>query len=152
MNALNLNLANALKILLATNFVLYLKTHSAHWNVKGMFFKPFHDMFGEQYSSLWKQNDTIAEKIRMLDCDVVLGPAELVNLSVIDPKQDLLDASGYCTGLLRDHERMIMLLNKVFAVAQAENNQAVMNYLADRLDAHAKIRWFLQATLNSTGR
>lgn len=152
MNTLNLNLADALKILLATNFVLYLKTHSAHWNVKGMFFKQFHDMFGEQYSSLWEQNDTIAEKIRMLDCDVILGPSELVNLSVIDPSQGLLDAAGYCTVLLSDHERMIMLLNKVFAIAQAENSQAVMNYLADRMDQHAKIRWFLRATLNSTGR
>lgn len=143
------NLIDGLRVLLASNFALYLKTHAAHWNVKGMFFQQFHDMFGEQYQSLWEQTDVIAEKIRMLDADVMLGPQEIGSLSVIDSQQQLQDAAGYCRTLLHDHERMIMLLNKVFSLAEAENNQAVMNYLADRLDAHAKVRWFLKATTKS---
>lgn len=142
------NLVDGLRVLLATNFVLYLKTHSAHWNVKGMFFKELHELFGDQYESIWENVDVIAEKIRMLDSDVTLTPQEQISLSVIDPAQPIQDGVGYCKMLLNDHNRMIMLLNKVFSLAEAENNQAVMNYLADRLDAHAKMRWFLKATID----
>lgn len=143
------NLVDGLRVLLASNFVLYLKTHAAHWNVKGMFFKQFHDMFGEQYQELWDQTDIIAEKIRMLDADVVLTPQDMVALSIIDPQQMVQDPAGYCKTLLSDHERMLMLLNKVFALAEAENNQAVMDFLAARMDSHAKTRWFLKATCKS---
>jgi starvation-inducible DNA-binding protein len=142
------NLVNGLKVLLASDFVLYLKTHSAHWNVKGMFFKELHELFGDQYQDLWNNVDTIAEKIRMLDAEVTLTPQEQQSLSIIEPDQLIQDGVGYCKTLLNDHNRMIMLLNKVFVLAEADRNQAVMNYIADRLDAHAKHRWFLKATID----
>lgn len=142
------NLTSGLKVLLASNFVLYLKTHSAHWNVKGMFFKELHDLFGDQYQDLWNNVDIIAEKVRMLDADITLTPQEQQSLSIVEPDQSILDGVGYCKVLFNDHNRMIMLLNKVFALAEAERNQAVMNYLADRMDAHAKMRWFLKATID----
>ena len=47
---------------------------------------------------------------------------------------------------------MIELLTNVFAIAEQSNNQAVMNYLADRLDAHAKMRWFIKATLGNDSK
>ncbi len=142
------NLIDGLRVYLASNFVLYLKTHAAHWNVKGMFFMELHKMFGDQYQDLWDNVDIIAEKIRELDADVTLTPNEMQSLSIINPDQSLQDATGYVQILLNDHNRMIMLLNKVFKLAETEQNQAVMNYLADRLDAHSKTRWFLKATID----
>lgn len=142
------NLIDGLKVLLSSNFVLYLKTHAAHWNVRGMFFYELHKLFEEQYQNLWDNTDIIAEKIRELDCDVCLTPQDQQNLSIIDPAQSIMDGVGYVKTLYNDHNRMIMLLNKVFKLAETEQNQAVMNYLADRLDAHAKMRWFLKATLD----
>lgn len=141
-------LVDGLRILLASNFVLYLKTHSAHWNVRGMFFYEIHKLFEKQYEDLWENVDTIAEKIRELDSFATITPVEQQRLSIIDADQTPNEAKEYVLILLRDHERMIMLLNKVFALAEAENNQAVMNYIADRLDAHAKMRWFLKASAN----
>ena len=142
------NLVDSLRVLLASNFVLYLKTHAAHWNVRGMFFLELHKMFEDQYNDLWENVDTIAEKVRELDALITLTPQEQMSLSVIDPDQTIQDGVGYIRVLLNDHNRMIMLLNKVFALAQADNNQAIMNYLADRLDAHAKMRWFLKAMVD----
>jgi len=139
-------LVDGLRVLLATHFVLYLKTHAAHWNVRGMFFYELHKMFGEQYEELWGQVDEIAEKLRQLDADVMLTPAEMTGLSLIGCDQSLQDGTGYVKTLLNDHNMMIFLLNKVFALAAAEGNQAVQDYLAGRLDAHAKMRWFLKAT------
>lgn len=141
-------LVDGLRVLLASNFVLYLKTHAAHWNVRGMFFYELHKLFEKQYEDLWENVDTIAEKLRELDSFATVTPDEQQRLSIIDSDQTPNDSKEYILILLRDHERMIKLLEKVFALAEAENNQAVMNYLADRLDAHAKMRWFLKASAN----
>ena len=141
-------LIDGLRVLLASNFVLYLKLHAAHWNVKGMFFLELHKLFEDQYNDLWNNVDTIAEKIRQLDATVTITPQEQMTLSMIDSDQAIQDPKEYVLTFIADHDKMIFLLNKVFKLAEAENNQAVMNYLADRLDAHAKMRWFLKATAN----
>lgn len=144
-----IDLVSGMKAVLSSNFVLYLKTHSAHWNVRGMFFSELHKMFGDQYQDLREATDEIAEKIRMMDANVTLTPQDQLSMSVIDAAQPLQDASGYCRTLMNDHQRMISLLNKVFEIAEAENNQAVMDFLAARIDAHLKMRWFLKATTDS---
>ena len=140
------NLIEGLRVLLATNFVFYLKVHAAHWNVRGMFFYELHKLFEQQYQDLWENVDTIAEKIRELDSMVTITPSEQQSLSMIDPDQHIVEGKEYVLTFIKDHERMMFLLNKVFELAEKENNQAIMNYIADRLDAHAKMRWFLKAT------
>lgn len=144
-----IDLVSGMKVALSSNFVLYLKTHAAHWNVRGMFFSELHKMFGKQYENLWEATDEIAEKIRMMDTNVTITPQDQIAMSVIDSNQEIQDAAGYCRTLMEDHERMILLLNKVFGLAEVEHNQAVMDYLASRIDAHAKMRWFLKATIEN---
>ena len=53
--------------------------------------------------------------------------------------------------LLKDHERMIIFLNRLFVIAEGANNQAIMNYIAERLDAHVKARWQLRTIVNPVG-
>lgn len=142
------NLIDGMRVVMASNFVLYTKTHSAHWNIKGMFFFELHKLFEKHYTNLWENVDTIAEKLRQLDVNVTITPQDQMTLSIIAPDQPVLDATGYVQQLLNDHNRMIVLLNRVFKLAEDVNNQAIMNYLADRLDWHSKTRWFLSATLN----
>jgi starvation-inducible DNA-binding protein len=140
------SLIEGLRVLLATNFVFYAKVHAAHWNVRGMFFYELHKLFEKHYEDLWENVDTIAEKLRELDAMATITPAEQQSLSMIDSDQSIMEAKDYVTTFIKDHDKMIFLLNKVFQLAENENNQAIMNYLAERLDAHAKMRWFLRAT------
>jgi starvation-inducible DNA-binding protein len=144
-----MELVDGMKVFLASNFTLYLKTHGAHWNVTGMFFQSLHALFEEQYTDLQEQVDTIAEKIRELDHFAPASLQEYQNNSIIDDQIGVLDAKGYLERLLMDNERMIMFLNKLFGIAQSANNQAIMNYIAERLDQHAKNRWKLRTSLNS---
>ena len=146
-----MDLVDGLKVYLATNFAFYLKTHNAHWNVTGMFFPQFHTLFGEQYQDLFAQVDIIAEKIRELDTFAPGSMSEYLSLSLIDELDGVLDARGYVERLLKDHERMIIFLNRLFVIAEGANNQAIMNYIAERLDAHAKARWQLRTIVNPVG-
>lgn len=146
-----MDLVDGLKVFLATNFSLYLKTHNAHWNVTGMFFPQLHSLFGDQYQDLFDQVDIIAEKIRELDAFAPGSLAEYRALSLVDDLEGVLDAKGYVERLLKDHERMIIFLNKLFVIAESVNNQAIMNYIAERLDSHAKTRWQLRTIINPVG-
>ena len=142
-----MNLTEALTVYLNSNFVLYTKTHSIHWNVAGPLFMELHKLFEDQYNDLWDNVDTIAEKIRQLDHPISITPETQSSLSVIDPHVMLVTELDYVSRLYMDHNRMIGLLNKVFDVAESVDNQAVMNYIAERLDWHAKQRWFLRSML-----
>lgn len=144
-----MDLVQALTVYLNSNFVLYTKTHSYHWMVVGPLFHELHHMFEDQYNNLWENTDTIAEKIRQLDARVRITPDTQKSLSIIDPSVEVMLELDYVHQLYKDHNRMIMLLNKVFDVAESVDDQAVMNFIAERLDYHKKTRWFLKATLDN---
>lgn len=145
------NLIDAYKAYLASNFALYLKTHNAHFNVTGMFFPQLHDLFKDQYEDLWAAYDRIGENIRKLDVFTPASLGEYSKLSVIDDQDGVLSAKDYVERLLKDHERMMVLINIAFKLAEADNRQADMNFFADRLDVHGKHRWMLKTLLNSVG-
>ena len=142
-------LIDHMRALMASNFTLYLKSHTAHWNVSGMFFQSLHALFLEQYEDLFDQVDTIAEKIRRLDFFVPAGLAEFQEQSIFEDFTVALSATDYLEQLLADHEAMLVLLQTVFDAAEGNNNQALMNYLAERMDAHQLHRWKLRTTLNA---
>lgn len=146
------NLIQGYQILIASNFALYVKTHGAHFNVTGMFFHSLHDMFKTQYEELWSAHDEIGENIRKLDAFTPASLIEYSKFSVIDDCVGILGATEYVSRLMLDHDRMIALLNKVFKLAEAENRQDHMDFIAGRISAHSKQRWMLKASLESVAK
>jgi starvation-inducible DNA-binding protein len=49
--------------------------------------------------------------------------------------------------LLANNNQMIELLNECFSVAEQENQQGIMDFLAGRIDAHQKHGWMLRSYL-----
>jgi starvation-inducible DNA-binding protein len=137
----------ALKILFASNFVLYLKTHGAHVNVTGMFFPQLHELFGGQYQDLQEQIDTIAEKIRQLDEFAPMSMTEIMQQSAIEDYAGTADARGYLSMLESDQEKMLVILHRAFELAERVDQDGLANYLSERMDRHSKNRWQLRATL-----
>ena len=60
------NNIEALRVVLADSYVLYLKTQNYHWNVSGGNFITLHDLFETLYQDLAIAVDDIAERIRTL--------------------------------------------------------------------------------------
>lgn len=143
------NLIDGYKVLISSNFSLYVKTHGAHFNVTGMFFQSLHQLFKDQYEDLQAAHDSIGENMRKLDAFTPASLSEYLKYSIIADQIEVLDATGYVNRLLLDHERMIALLNRVFKLAEAEDKQDHMNFIAERLDAHSKMRWMLKSLVNS---
>ena len=141
-------LAENLKTLLATEYAFVIKAQFFHWNVEGPRFHSLHEFFGEIYDDVYSNAiDRTAEYIRTLD-DYTPGSFErFAELSAIPGQLKVPRAQLMLEELLADTDRMIALLNECFAAAEAENQQGIANFIAERIDAHGKHGWQLRSFL-----
>lgn len=140
-------LANDLKTLLATEYAFVVKAQFFHWNVEGPDFSQYHKFFGKVYEDVYSAIDPTAEYIRILD-DYTPGSFErFAELSQITGQTRVPRARLMFTELLADNQTMIDLLNRCFESAQAERQEGIANFIAERIDAHGKHGWMLKSFL-----
>ena len=140
-----LELVQSMKVVLATSFSFYLKAHKYHWNVEGPNFSEYHKFLGDLYEEVQDSIDATAEHIRALGEYSPGSYAEFHAFSKISDETGVPVARSMFDNLLSDNQKMIDALNDAFAKAQEANKQGLMNYLADRLDIHAKHGWMLRS-------
>ena len=140
-------LIEQLKVILATNFCLYLKTHNYHWNIEGKDFPQYHSFLDELYNAIWIQTDDIAEHLRRLDS---YAPG---SLSRFQELSDIQDATTIPMPLLmmaeikNDNDRYIYHLRAGIVAAEQANEPAVSNFLQDLLGKHQKHAWMLRSII-----
>jgi len=141
-------LADNLKTLLATEYAFVVKAQFFHWNVEGPDFAQLHEFFGDLYNEVYDNSiDKTAEYIRTLD-DYTPGSFErFLELSAISGQTKVPRARLMIEELLANNGQMIELLNECFAAAEAENQQGIANFIAERIDAHGKHGWQLRSFL-----
>lgn len=141
----------AAKVAFANTFAFYLKASNYHWNVEGMFFQQLHALFGGIYEETQGSIDAFAEKIRQLDSYAPGSFARLAELSQIEDETKIPPAKVMIERLLADNDIVINSLNQLFELADSNNEQALADWAAQRLDAHKKHGWMLRATLKERG-
>ena len=131
-------LKEILKKLLASEYAFVIKTQFFHWNVEGSDFVQLHQLFNTIYDDVYGAVDPTAEYIRTLD-DYAPGSFErFAELSEISGQTRVPRARLMIEELLADSEKMIALLNQCFDAAEAEDQQGIANFIAERIDAHGK--------------
>jgi len=138
-------LIEQLKVILGTNFALYLKSHNYHWNIEGNNFPQYHKFLNKFYNEVWEQTDDIAEKIRQLDAYVPGSMIRFLELSVVDEATTVPDALTMMINLKNDNDRYIIQLRAGIVVADSAGEPAVSNFLQDLLGAHQKKAWMLRS-------
>jgi starvation-inducible DNA-binding protein len=136
--------AAGLSRLLADTYAVYLKTHGYHWNVRGPNFASLHGLFMDQYTEEWAALDEIAERIRALG---EFAPQSFGNLTAIrdgDPESDWEAMVGE---LQRDNETVCRTAREIFPAAEKAGDQATMDLITQRFQAHEKHAWMLRSTL-----
>ena len=141
-------LADALKILLATEYAFVVKAQLFHWNVEGPDFAQLHEFFGDIYNEVYDNSiDRTAEYIRTLE-DYTPGSFErFQELSIIQGQTKIPRARLMIEELLANNGQMIELLNDTFEAAQNERQEGIANFIAERIDAHGKHGWMLRSFL-----
>lgn len=136
-----------LRTILGTNFTLYFKAHSFHWNVEGPDFVQYHDFLGELYTAIHGNTDLIAEKLRMLGVYAPTGIFRMLELSDIEESQTITDARSMLGELVKDNDRFIYHLRAGITAADNANEPAIGNFLQDILDQHQKHAWMLKSLI-----
>jgi starvation-inducible DNA-binding protein len=140
--------AEALSTMLASSYMLYVKTLNYHWNVTGLQFISLHELFDNQYNELNKSNDVLAERVRALGHFTPGTIREFLKLSVIQDDESLPDSSEIMVkNLLQAHETCSVLARKVLKVAQQAEDEVTVDMMINRMTYHDKTAWMLRSTL-----
>ena len=140
-------IAQGLARLLADSYVLYLKTHSFHWNVEGPMFQTLHQMFMAQYTEIWNAIDPIAERIRALGHYAPGSYRQYVKLASVKESEGVPKAMQMVRELIAGQEAVARTARAVLPLADGANDQPTLDLLTQRLDIHEKNAWMLRSLL-----
>ena len=141
--------SKALNSILADEFVSYVKTRGAHWNVEGPDFHSMHIYFEGLYDELADIIDEVAERIRMLGhyaCAKLTEYSELTHLTeqASQPNNSL----GFIKTLLSDHETIIIHLRESIDYFNDELKDAgTADFITGLMEKHEKTAWMLRSHL-----
>ena len=143
----NKKVAEGLSNLLADTFLLYFKTHTFHWNVRGPLFRTLHLMFEEQYNALWTSTDIIAERIRSLDSDAPCTLTEFSKLASIKEEKGIPKATEMIRILAEDHAKVVKTAKDAFKAAEEAEDEPTQDLLIERINYHETTIWMLKTML-----
>ena len=145
-------LTTAIKVLLANATVMYYKAHQFHWNIEGIEFTQYHEFFGDLYTDVYESIDPTAEWLRKLDDYAPVSMDELFKYKTLKEETTRVELlADIFTSLIAANQEVLDSLNKVFTIANANKQQGVCNFIADRIDTHQKHAWFLRASAKKIG-
>lgn len=142
-----MNITESLSSLLPNVMSMYIKAHSAHWNVLGKDFKQYHAFFGEIYDDVYGSIDPLAENIRKLGAFPVFTPESIARQSVLDTDGVGTAPDALVEDLIRANEIILGMLSEALVAAEQAKEQGILNFLADRQDMHEKWGWQLRASV-----
>lgn len=140
-------IARGLSRLLADTYLLYLKTHSFHWNVEGPMFQTLHQMFMEQYTETWNAIDLIAERIRSLGEYAPGTYREYAKLARIRETDGVPRAEQMVRLLIEGQEAVVRTARELLPVSEKANDQPTLDLLTQRMQVHEKNAWMLRSLL-----
>jgi len=139
--------AEALGRVLASSYMLYVKTQSYHWNVEGPLFAPLHAQFGSQYEALGDAIDEIAERIRALGFAAPGSFAQFKKLSAVEEQTGTPKAEKMIAELLADHETLAKLARETKDIVERVGDAESGDLMVERMTEHGKTAWMLRAQL-----
>jgi starvation-inducible DNA-binding protein len=139
-------IADSLSQVLADTFILYLKTHSFHWNVTGPNFSSLHAFFKELYEDLIDGGDNIAERIRALGHRTPGSYSEFLALSALkDETRSISETPDMIRQLLLDNELLVHRLKEAYDTADSRKDVSTGDLMVQRMNVHSKAAWMLRS-------
>jgi len=140
-------LVNVLRPLLSDVYAFTIATQGAHWNVQGMDFAQYHELFSEIYEDVSESIDPLAENILKIGGLATASMGSMQAMRTIPDPVESRDARELAAGLAAMNDALLVRINAAFDAATAADEQGVANFLAERDDMHKKWRWQLRASL-----
>lgn len=141
------HIVQKLSTVLASTYVLYMKTQGFHWNAVGPNFYALHKLSEEHYEDMAEAIDTLAERIRALGHVAPASFSWYEKLSIIHEDPEAKDSKQCIQDLINDHESISRLLKEGFNLAEKAHDHATADLFVQRMHAHEKAAWMLRSVL-----
>ena len=137
---LNKNLANLQ--------VLYVKLHNLHWNVKGISFKPVHELTESYYNYIAEQYDAVAERIIQIGGKPLTSMKDyLNNASIKEENGNSFDGKFVLNSVLVDFEFLNVQYKEISKIAEENNDVPTANIADENVAWLEKQIWMIKAML-----
>jgi starvation-inducible DNA-binding protein len=132
-----------LNTILADEALLTMKTHSAHWHVRGPGFLDLRTLFDQQFHQLNKISDAIAERVCMLGGFAISSFAEFLTYTRLKEQPG---EGPEIMGLLADHEALIRFLREDARKCFEEyEDHGTFALFVRFIRLHEKMAWILRS-------
>lgn len=118
---------------------MYLYAQHYHWTLVGPSFPYMHRFLGEVYSTIYESIDAFAENIRKIGGMPKLSSVDVPEVNEVEIQLE---------NLLAINKSITELLYTAYDALESGRELGFSNFIQDRIDAHAKLNWMLESTLN----
>jgi len=128
-------------------FVLFHKTWAYHWNVVGSDFTQLHQLFGEQYNTMFEEIDRISENMRYLNIKPLSSLSRMLEVTKIQGSPSSKGATEMLQELLSNNIKFIELMQEISEESEEQKQYATTNLVQDLMESHGKFVWQLRSHL-----
>lgn len=145
--------SEALNVLLADAFALYLKTKNFHWHISGRHFRDYHLLLDEQSDQIFATTDQLAERVRKIGGTTLRSIGQVAKLQTIkDNDEDYVPPREMLRELMQDNKHVAAAMRKAHEVCDEAGDVASASVLEIFIDETERRTWFLfEATRQEGG-
>jgi starvation-inducible DNA-binding protein len=141
------NVADAINVLVADAFALYLKTKNFHWHMTGSHYRDYHLLLDEQGDQIFAMTDTLAERVRKLGFPTIHSIGQIASLQTVkDDNRENVSALDMLTELMNDNVRFTKAQRDAHHVCDDAGDVATASILEVYIDETERRTWFLYET------
>lgn len=138
-------LIELLNLQVANFALLYTKLHQYHWNVKGLRFYQFHQLFEKLYDEMSEHMDLIAERVLMLDYTPVSTMSDILKMTSLKEGSGNESDMQMINQVIYDFTSIDEQLKETIKVAQNLSDEVTADILIDIESALQKHLWMLKS-------
>ena len=136
--------SEALNVLLADAFALYLKTKNFHWHISGRHFRDYHLLLDEQSDQIFATTDQLAERVRKIGGTTLKSIGQVAKLQTIkDNNEDYVPPREMLRELMNDNKHVAAAMRKAHEVCDDAGDVASASLLENFIDDTERRTWFL---------
>ena len=136
--------SEALNVLLADAFALYLKTKNFHWHISGRHFRDYHLLLDEQSDQIFATTDQLAERVRKIGGTTLKSIGQIAKLQTIeDNNEEYVPPREMLRELMEDNKHMAAAMRKAHKLCDEHEDSGSASLLEVFIDETERRTWFL---------
>ncbi len=144
--------SEALNVLLADAFALYLKTKNFHWHISGRHFRDYHLLLDEQSDQIFATTDQLAERVRKIGGTTLKSIGQVAKLQTIkDNDEEYVPPREMLRELMQDNKHMAAAMRKAHEVCDDADDVASASLLENFIDETEPRTCFLSEATREEG-